>query len=618
LRLTSSLTFQKAKTILTYLLIGLHGWLLILKLPYTIWIIFRTFRPGGLDISDNDFWAFGKVDAGFRSWYNKIARDYRKAGRFGYAWDDGLGMPLGSRIYNNYITYFILDKLGTRRMNALGLVQMLLIMMILGYYQFGIYTAVGIGVVAIGSPLIISSYTHLGKPESFWYGFGLLFIFLSFSDKSLLAGICWSIIAFVSLPFSVMLSIISGPAILLHLFQSDNLAYFLIGTIPGVIKHFFRLLYILRSGFLSHLVREQTRIWKSSWFPSTTELTWWIPLGLSIIFSSYQSHQLLVGLTLLVCAILLGWINLRIIFLNDPQSFYLTYWVVGFGFVMYTKSYIGILFIILMIYNRPDRCGIPVNPLLFKLSTPLQNSKLEYFKFQFEKFPFFSPTALPYEPDLSSFFNHIPYGCRFIFESDGDPRTESKYRYFLQWTEEFLPKKKIDLVNEIYTRLVEPELVDKYLINITGEKIDSEKIIELCHKLGVSFIIAYSENAISKLQKIGFLKTTEVELGRLDIFRKIIEMPAKKLVLFHYPAAYSIVEPSAELVRSRNKISWRAKAGETYTIKYRHHRDFTACQGNKFLPVLPFSPFDDLPLRFMKVSTPENGPVTLQFKERYI
>ena len=614
----NSLTFQKATTIFSYMLIGLHSWLLILKLPYTIWIILRTFRPGGLGISDNDFWAFGKIDARFRSWYNKIARDYRTLGRFGYAWDDGLGMPLGSRIYNNYITYLILDKLGTRRMNALGLVQMLLIMMILGFYQFGICTAVGIGIVAIASPLIVYSYTHLGKPESFWYGFGLLFIFLSFSGKSLLAGICWSIIAFVSLPLSVMLSIISGPALLFNLFQFDNVAYFLIGAIPGAIKHFFSFFYIWRSGFLFNLVKEQSRLWKLSWLPSITELTWWIPLGLSIIISAYESHQLLIGSILLVCAILLGWINFRIIFLNDHQSFYLTYWVVGLGFAMYTQSYFGLLFMILMIYNRLDLFGIPVNSLLFGSSTLSLKSKLEYFKSQFEKFPFLSPTRLPFEPDLLAFFSHIPNGHRFIFEPDGDPRTESKYKYFLQWTEEFLPKRKIDLVNEIYTRLVEPELVDKYLVNMMGGKIDDEDIIELCHKLGASFIIAYRKNTIKKLQKIGFQKITEVELGRLDAFRKIIETPPEKLILFHSPASYSIVEPSTELIRSRNKISWCAKAGETYIIKYRYHSNFTAYQGSKFLPVLSFSPFNDLPLKFMKVCTPENGSVTLQFRKLFI
>ena len=112
----SSLKIFRLTKIISFLCIGIYTWPLIFNIPKTLRIVFEAFRSGGFGVADRDFWAFSRMDAGFRPWYTKIANDYNSQGRFGYVWDDGLGMPLGVRIYNNWGTYKLLHLLGQRWM----------------------------------------------------------------------------------------------------------------------------------------------------------------------------------------------------------------------------------------------------------------------------------------------------------------------------------------------------------------------------------------------------------------------------------------------------------------------------------------------------------------------
>ena len=162
---------SKILSIVYFAAVGIYTWPLIFKIPKTLRVVFEAFRPGGFGVADRDFWAFNRSDAGFRPWYTKIANDYHSQGRFGYVWDDGLGMPLGVRIYNNWGTYKLLHLLGHRWMMALGYVLMILAIIILVSLHFGILIGILAGVIAAGSPLLIVSYTHFGKPEMFWWAF---------------------------------------------------------------------------------------------------------------------------------------------------------------------------------------------------------------------------------------------------------------------------------------------------------------------------------------------------------------------------------------------------------------------------------------------------------------
>jgi len=593
-------------------MMGLHGWPLVFRIPHTLRVLFEAFRPGGHGIPDADFWAFSQVDAAFRPWYKKIARDFQSLGRFGYAWDDGLGMPYGPRIYNNLVTYKLLYWLGTRRMMAIGYLLMVVIAALLCGWRFNPWVGIAVGILVAGSPLTVGSYTHLGKPEVFWWGPAMLFVVAAFSGSGLFAGMLWSFLAWVNLPVSVMLAIMLGPALFVHSLSANSLLGLVIGVIPGIVKLGFRGVHSLRSGIFTSYVSEQSRLWKRPYYPGVSELIWWLPLMLSVIASAYTSRQFVMGGLILIAGVGLHWANHRIIYMNDPQSFHLAFWVIGLGYAVATQSLVGLVTILLLAYSRPASCGIPTAPEDAGQANPWQ-CRLHNAWQQIKAYPAVTPLRFLQPAPLVAFFNQIPNGARFLAESDGDPRTGSRFRAFWQWTEEFLPCRQVDLANEIYTRVVEPELADRYLRRFNAQQMTSQEMGWLCQVLGVSYVVAHTAATVLALQSVGYEPVAQVDLSTLEHFREVVRTPPVTLTLLRNPSLATVIEPAAPWSREGNVLTWQAKAGESYVVRYRYYPDFRAYQNREVLKVEPMRPIDGLPLTFMQVSAIADGPIVLKF-----
>lgn len=610
-------SLRRLSEILSFLVIGLHGWPLVFRIPHTLCVLFEAFRPGGHGIPDADFWAFSQVDAAFRPWYNKVARDFQSLGRFGYAWDDGLGMPYGPRIYNNLVTYKLLYWLGTRRMMAIGYLLMVVIAALLCGWRFNPWVGIAVGVLVAGSPVIVASYTHLGKPEVFWWGPAMLFVFAAFSGSGLFAGMLWSFLALVNLSVCVMLAIMLGPALFVHSLSANSLLGLVIGVIPGIVKFGFRGVHALRSGFLTSIASEQSRIWKRSYYPGVDELIWWLPFMLSIAASTYTSQQFVTGGLIIIAVVGLHWANYRIIYMNDPQSFRMAFWTIGLGYAVATQSLIGLLVILLLAYTRPASCGIPTTPEDAGQANPWQR-RLNNAWQQTKAYPAVTPLRFLQPAPLVAFFDQIPDRARFLAESDGDPRTESRFRAFWQWTEEFLPARQIDLVNEIYTRAVEPELADHYLRRFNAEQMTAQEMRWLCQVLGVSYVVAHTAATVLALQSVGYEPVAQVDLSTLEHFREFVRTPPVTLTLLQNPLPATVIEPAAPWSREGNVLTWEARAGESYVIRYRYYPNFRAYQNGEMLKLEPMHPIDGLPLMFMRVNAIADGPIDLKFHPRWI
>lgn len=158
--LLRSQPWRRLLELAAFAVIGLHGWPLLFKLPCTLRVLFEALRPGGFGIAASDFWAFSQIDAAFRPWYSEIARDYHTQGRFGYVWDDGLGMSLDVRIYNNLTTYKLLHWLGARRMMASGYLLMVVMLALWCGWRFNPWVGIAVGVLAAGGSLIVGTITY--------------------------------------------------------------------------------------------------------------------------------------------------------------------------------------------------------------------------------------------------------------------------------------------------------------------------------------------------------------------------------------------------------------------------------------------------------------------------
>lgn len=604
--------------IINFLSIGLYAWPLIFKIPSTLRILFEAFRPGGYGIADKDFWAFSRVDAGFRPWYTKIARDYETQGRFGYVWDDGLGMPLGVRIYNNLGTYKLLYWLGHRRMMALGYILMILAIVILVSLYFGFVIGGLAGVIAAGSPLLIVSYTHFGKPEMFWWAFTIPVIYLGLAGQGLWAGLGWSILTIFNLSVSYMIILLLGPALLIALFVHGTLLVGIAGAIPGIGKNIIRLTYMWRSGFMGSITSEQTRLWKRPLRPQITEMILWFPFLLSVTLSSCASSSPILGIFIILFGIGVNWFNYRVIYLNDPQSFNAAFWVIGLIFACISHSLCALLAIALMLYVNPNLYNFPLldvetNPCIDKVDRWLRNENKAM-----RIFPALAPLSLPRPTELMHFFDQIPNGARFIAESDGDPRAGSRFRMFWQWTEEFLPARQIDLVSEMYTRAVEPDLVDRYLTTFSAQQMTADEMTRLCQNLGASHIVTHTKETAALLKDAGHRSIANVDLATLDEFSAVIaNVPPVELNLFEIAAFEAIIAPAVSWSRIANDLTWLACADQSYIIRYRYSPEFRAYQNGQKLTVEPFNPMSDLPLQFMQVTAVADGPVTLKFRPHW-
>ena len=600
-------SLQKLFESMAFMMVGLHGWLLVFRIPHTLRGLFEAFRPGGHGIADDDFWAFGSVDAAFRPWYNKVARDHQTQGRFGYAWDDGLGMSMGPVLFNNWVTYKILSWLGTRRMTAIGYLLIVISSAGLCGWYFGAWVGIAIGLLMAGSPILAVSYTHLGKTEVLWWGLVPVFVFAAFSGKGLVAGLLWSFIAWSNLGVSVLLVLMLGPALLFFSLSTNFFFWLLIGVMPGAVKHAIRVIYMWRSGFLSDLVSEQSHLWKWPWRPISFELGWWLPFILSVAASAYKSQQFITGGLIMVVGLLLYWANRRFIQLSDVQSFHLAFFTIGFGYAIAVQSLLGLIAIILFVYCHPPFWYEAV----WKQCWPDWRKAWQMMKSYLEV----APIRLLQPSLLITFLNQIPDGARFLAESDGDPRTGSRLRNFWQWTEEFLPPRQVDLVNEIQTRFVEPELVIRYLSHFNASQMSAQVMGQLCQVLGVSHVVVFTPATVNVLKSIGYQLIAQVDLRQLDQQSRNVIRPPVAMALLRAPLPATVIDPAVRWERKGNILTWNANAGQSYMIRYRYHPNFRAYQNGLTLEVEPVKPVNELPLTFMRVKAIADGRIILWFAD---
>jgi hypothetical protein len=345
-----------------------------------------------------------------------------------------------------------------------------------------------------------------------------------------------------------------------------------------------------------------------------------LPYVGSIGASALVSHQWMMGALLIGLSIAIYWANFRLLYINDGQSFHLAFWVIGLSYAAATHSWVGIAALLVMAYNRPLICGFPGPLAGGDEPAPANGWERRWRKAWrlWEIYPALSPVALPQPAPLLDFFGHIENGGRLLAESDGDPRRESRFRAFWQWSEELLPLRQVDLVNEMYTRFVETVLSDHYLTPFQAEKMSPQAMHQLCQSLGVAYVVAHTEPMAAALATLGYVQLAAVDLTTLPEFSRCVKTPPVTLTLWRTPTPTTVIEPSTPWSRTGNRLSWQAAAGARYLVRYRWTAGFTAAQYGQPLNIERVRPLPDAPLTFMQITTPSDGPVTLEFYPRRI
>lgn len=556
-------------------------------------------------------YSFSPQDIGFRGWYNKLANDFHSRGRFGYIWDNGLGMAASDLTYNNLATYTLLRVFGTRCFMAIGFISMLTVIATIIF--IGIKTPIALfAIILIGaSPLFVACFTRLGKPEFTICSISLAAIYLIINGKYLEAGLIWSIISFINLPESIMLIIYAGILGLIQSVVDKEFIILLTGMTPGIVKLTFRLAPMWISGAMQNLTEQQTKVWSNkSWRPKRNEiffLTFFIISLLIVIIMNNNAYAAIALATGSIAFLA----NTRIIYYNDPLIILMYIWMIALATACFSDNISALFPLIVFLY--PPLTYLSYTPLPQETNSPPMH-KNERDLLALLQYPCLTPMPYIYPIQLIKFHNILPRYARFLTEFDGDPRTESNLRSFWCWGDHARESKTLNLANSMYLRIQEKELNDNVITRLRIPEMSGKQIDKTLKKLGASYIVAYSDitviGLVDQKYKIRFI----CDLGQEKEFCALLGIEPRKLFLLEAPEERCVVGGATDLRIEGSTLTWTAKKSMTYQIRYRHLPGFSATLNGKPLKLTPYRPFAESPTTFMSVRTDDNGELRVHFK----
>ena len=551
--------------------------------------------------------AFSQVDMGYRAWYDKIAQDYSTRGRFGYAWDDGLGMGMGPRCYNSWMTYLLLQKMGVVRYCVAGYILMVFAATVTAWLLCGVIWGGVVGAICAISPLLISYFTHAGKPEMLWWPFSFVALALLLTGNYFAAGLLWSLLAYCNLSCSLMLVMYCGLFAVVRSIHDAQILPFLFALLPGGLKVAVRLFFMYRSGFMVAITQEQAGIWHRPFLPSLGELFELLPFTGAMICAWVVAGEPTLFL-LWLNAIIMCWSNWRILYHNDPESITLCLMSISLAACLYAGTLFGLLFVFWLLF--PYLTILPLS----RDALPFESFRLSEMHLA-RNFPCFSPVSQRYLPQaLDNFFSTIPDGARILAEFDGDPRSGSPLRSFWTWLDYFLPLRNVDLSNEIYTRFVNKELCKDQFEHFHHNGMTSLQMLSLATQLGASHVIAYSPEMKNALEHAGFRLIAKTHSSEFSDEKFFLPIPQQFFFLLATPGSPSLIDGITTYKRAGSALYWKGKAEQRYRIRYNYSPSFVARQGGKLLSINSYQPFTGVNTQFMEITSQSDDEILLWYR----
>jgi len=599
---------------------------LLLRLPQVIQHLCKSL----LGPSSFQVFSFSSFEMYLRSYYSKLARNFRKFGRWGYVWDESLGFPMGPRFGSNWATYFIYGRLSSRLFSILSFLLFLVSVMSIGILSGEIFLSVVLCLLLLGSPAVIFSLVaRRVKPEVIWWSLAIPLMVFALSNQWMYV---WLIIGFLLL-VNTSVSIILG-AISTALFAWALLTGYTAWTsgilwlVPGALLRALRFLYAYWDGNLGATVKEQARvsIGRKSRGKILREfllrlVEYTVRIMIPFMIAAWGQWE--IGLVMSVVVIGVYLVNEYGFKVADGVSLEIITVCAVTSLILLSGSWLGLGGVLLVIFDHPFESAWQIAGRKqwetlqedLKRLSPGISARNEYYAKLAQDYPWFSTLPFPDAQKLKDLFDAIPDYSRILLESDGDPREETKYIRFHDWAYHIFADRHIEFINQTFlNRMLEPALAGRYLNCLTLPKLSAEAIAMVCERLGARYFIAFSEETASALQSQGYCRVVEIGPKDYEAVSDMLYMPETPLILLEGPATTSIISPLVTWTQDSNRISWHAEAGKTHIVRYRYYPRFAAKQGDVHLKVVPFCPFEDLPLRFMSIQARYDGMLELKYR----
>jgi hypothetical protein len=569
------------------------------------------FRPS-YALTSFEFWT--------RPYYEHIARNFHTVGRFGYVWDEALGVPFGPRLYNNWATYVLYGALSPRAFRLLSLGTYLAAVLAGGWLTGHWIVATVVAVLLLGAPAAIYSLVAcMLKPEVIWWPLVLIAVTAALTGEWPITAALGGLLLLVNLPVAAIAGIILAPLWLYASLRTGAPAggWALVAVVPGVAKTAIRAWQAWRDPIAGKIATDQRKMTESAAGPPR------VLLGLAV---SFVLPMLLAGwpmpletLLLAAAAVAVALINGRLIKIADTVTLLLMFLTLVVAVTLASGVWTGLLGVALVAFYQPFAhygavAGRAEAEALSRAQAAPPAQRLAGLREVASHYPWFAPTDREGPMDMMHLLAAIPDGARVFIESTDDSRTGSAYRSFRNWADAIVSSRQVELANQFFLlRLVEPSLADRYLDRFSARFLSADRMRSLCETLGASRVIAFDPATVAALEGTGFVKVATASASACAAFVDSLHMPAHDLVLLRVPQPTDIIEPPVAWTRRGNTLRWPAGAGTSYVVRYRHHRRFSARQGNAVASVHPVA-VDDLPdLRFIRVDAVADGEMTLEF-----
>jgi hypothetical protein len=136
--------------------------------------------------------------------------------------------------------------------------------------------------------------------------------------------------------------------------------------------------------------------------------------------------------------------------------------------------------------------------------------------------------------------------------------------------------------------------------------------------IGADYLVVNSSITLHMLKEQGFELVQSLDMALVpDEERRLLNLPIGHLILMRKPENdEGVIAPRTKWTRQGNTLTFEARRGLVYRVKYRHDKGFVAEQSGKRLPIEIYPGCDELNLPFMRIRAPEDGPIRLAFRDR--
>jgi hypothetical protein len=453
------------------------------------------------------------------------------------------------------------------------------------------------------------------KPEIIWWGLATPTIVAAFNGYWDITYFLLGILLIVNVSVSFLLCVVLlGPCILSLSTTNSFWAYGILLVLPGLLLNVWRIAIAYRGRFFLSIVKEQGKLTIRSLVPKAVHLILLFELFLYLLISCWGNWK--VGLVFFIAGFVILYFNSCVMKIADRVTIRILFLIMVIDAAFLSNSIVSIIGVLFCSFNNIflAKREFKINEIIESLDGEIENRRNAL-----RDYPWFNPMPLPKPSCLVGLLEALSDNSRILMECRGDPRLADQYWRFHDWTYEFLPQRNIEFINQTWlVSAFEPELAKKHLNKLNAKDLSSDELNEICCKLGVSHVITYSKETGEVFESLGYEKVRVAFYREFEELANLLKMPKYDLSLYANPMQVGVLDPYGPYELSGNKITWNGLAGQTYLLRYRYHPNFVATQGGHEIEIYPDEVLQDLSLRFMRIRTEIEGPVTLEFRSRLI